>query len=44
MEPVRQSLFHEFYGRKAILRSTPRPVTPFGGLAVLVEFWRQLDL
>ncbi|WP_277559064.1 IS1380 family transposase, partial [Ereboglobus sp. PH5-10] len=26
------------------MRSTPRPVTPFGGLAVLVEFWRQLDL
>jgi hypothetical protein len=31
-------------GRKAILRETRRAVTPFGGLAVLAEFWRELGL
>src|SRR5687767_6292607 len=39
---------HEFRrlgdGRKAILRETTRAVTPFGGLAVVIEFWRELDL
>jgi hypothetical protein len=29
-------------GRQAILGETKRAVTPFGGLAVLVEFWREL--
>lgn len=31
-------------GRQAILRETARAVTPFGGLAVVVEFWRELGL
>lgn len=31
-------------GRKAILRETPRHVTPFGGLVVLVGYWRELRL
>lgn len=31
-------------GRQAILRETARAVTPFGGLAVMVEFWRELGL
>jgi hypothetical protein len=31
-------------GRKAFLRSTPKALTPFGGLVVLIEFFRQLDL
>ena len=30
--------------RQAILGETKRAVTPFGGLAVLVEFWRELGL
>ncbi len=30
--------------RQAILAETKRAVTPFGGLAVLVEFWRELGL
>lgn len=30
--------------RQAILSETKRAVTPFGGLAVLVEFWRELGL
>ena len=30
--------------RKVILRETPRPITPFGGLAVFVEFLRGLEL
>ena len=38
---------HEFRrigdGRQAILRETGRAMTPFGGLAVLVELLRQLD-
>ena len=29
-------------GRQAILGETKRAVTPFGGLAVRVEFWREL--
>lgn len=29
-----------FASHKSILRGTPRPVTPFGGLALLVEFLR----
>lgn len=45
---LNKTMEHEFYrpgdARKAFLRSTARPVTPFGGLAVLGEFWRQLDL
>ncbi|MEO0054282.1 MAG: hypothetical protein RLZZ50_229 [Verrucomicrobiota bacterium] len=32
------------YGREAILAVARRSVTPFGGLAVLVEFWRELRL
>ena len=43
-----ETMHHEFCRlgdqRKAILRSTPRPVTPFGGLVVLIEFWRSLRL
>ena len=43
-----ETMHHELLrlgdARKAILRSTPRPVTPFGGLAVLVEFWRDINL
>ena len=31
-------------GRQAILGETKRAVTSFGGLAVLVEFWRELGL
>ena len=31
-------------GRQAILGETKRAVTPFGGLAVLVEFWRELGV
>jgi len=30
--------------RPAVLRESARAVTPFGGLAVLVEFWRELGL
>jgi len=30
--------------RQAILRQSARAVTPFGGLAVLIEFWRELGL
>lgn len=30
--------------RQAILGETKRAVTPFGGLAVLVEFWRELGV
>jgi hypothetical protein len=45
---LNKTMHHEFRRigdqRKAILRSTARPVTPFGGLAVLVEFWRALGL
>jgi len=43
-----ETMHHEFSrlgdSRNAILRSTPRPVTPFGGLIVLIEFWRALRL
>ena len=40
---------HEFIralqgGRKVILRESPRPITPFGGLAVCLEFLRGLGL
>ena len=31
-------------GRQAILGETKRAVTPFGGLAVRVEFWRELGV
>lgn len=31
-------------GRPAVLRQCARAVTPFGGLVVLVEFWRELGL
>ena len=31
-------------GRQAILRETARAVTPIGGRAVMVEFWRELGL
>ena len=31
-------------GRQAILGETKRAVTPFGGLAVLVEFWRVMPM
>jgi hypothetical protein len=38
---------HEFRrigdGRQAVLRETARAMTPFGGLAVLIEMLRQLD-
>jgi hypothetical protein len=30
--------------RPAVLRESARAVTPFGGLIVLVEFWRELGL
>jgi len=47
LEP-NKTMHHEFCrlgdGRKAFLRSTPKAVTPFGGLAVLIEFWRHLQL
>ena len=43
-----ETMHHEFCrlgdSCKAILRSTPRPVTLFGGLVVLIEFWRDLHL
>jgi len=43
-----ETMHHQFLRlgdqRKAFLRSTPRPVTPFGGLVVFIEFWRALDL
>lgn len=31
-------------GSRAVLRETARAVTPFAGLSVLVESWRELDL
>jgi hypothetical protein len=47
LEP-NKTMHHEFCrlgdARKAFLRSTPKAVTPFGGLAVLIEFWRHLRL
>jgi hypothetical protein len=30
--------------KKVIVRDTPRPVTPFGGLAVFVEFLNRIGL
>jgi hypothetical protein len=39
---VRGQISAIFGGKKVELRGTPKAVTPFGGLAVFVEFLRQI--
>ncbi len=33
-----------FNSKQVIIRETPRPITPFGGLFLILEFFRKINL